>query len=214
MLFCTGITAFAQKEKQRDSVTIRDFIPTGIRVGTDVLALIRSKYDDRFSGWEINAETDVHRFFLAFEMGSWQRDLESDSAVYANKGTYFRVGADMNFIPRDKLGNVLFLGARYGRSMFSESLTATIDDPVWGTRDVQFDTEDAGAHWLELTGGLRVKLWKVVWLGYTARYKFGLSTKGTGNMEPHDVPGYGSNEGDSTWGFSYLVLVRLPLRGK
>lgn len=213
MLFCVGAKLFAQEEKRRDSVTVQDFIPTGLRVGADVFALIRSSYDDRFSGWEINAEADVHRYFLAFEMGNWQLDLESDDGIYDNQGTYFRIGADMNFLHRDRLGNVLFLGARYGRSIFSESLTTTVNDPVWGTHDVQFDTDDASARWFELTGGLRVRLWKILWLGYTARFKFGLSTNGTGSMEPHDVPGYGSNEGNSTWGFNYLVLVRLPLRG-
>lgn len=212
------IPASSQEEKQRDSVTLRDFIPSGIRVGADVYALIRSQYDDRFNGWELNAEMDVHRYFVAFEMGNWQLDLntvdadDTGPAVYANKGTYFRIGADMNFIPRDTHGNVLFLGARYGRSIFSETLTTTVIDPVWGQRDVQFHTDDANARWIELTGGLRVRLWKVLWLGYTARFKFGLSTHGTGNMEPHDVPGYGSNEERTTWGFNYLVLVRFPLR--
>jgi hypothetical protein len=218
LLFCAGLSVFAQEDQERDSVTIRDFIPKGIRVGADVYALIRSQYDDRFTGWELNAEVDVHRYFLAVEMGNWRLDMNTenamsaDPAVYANQGTYLRIGADMNFIPRDTHGNVLFFGARYGRSIFSESLTTTVNDPVWGSRDVQFDTEDANARWFEITGGLRVRLWKVVWLGYTARFKFGLATNGTGNMEPHDVPGYGSNEKNSTWGFNYLVLVSLPLR--
>jgi hypothetical protein len=227
LIFGTGVTALAQEREKRDSLavkdtlTFRDFIPTGIRVGVDVLALIRSRYDDGYEGWEFNAEADVHRYFLAFEMGNSQLDLISDPnangkqgalSFYSNQGTYFRIGADMNFLPRDRHGNVLFIGARYGRSIFSESLTTTADDPVWGTRPVEFHTEDASARWFEISGGLRVRLWKILWVGYTARYKFGLSAKDTGSMEPHDVPGYGSNEKNSTWGFNYLVLVRLPLR--
>jgi hypothetical protein len=211
-LFCVGLTANAQEEKQRDSVTVRDFIPRGIRVGADVVSLIRSRYDDSFTGWEMNAELEVHRYFLAFEMGNWQLDLTSDDSDYANRGTYFRIGADVNFTPRNPQGNILFLGARYGRSIFSESLTTMVMDPVWGDQEVQYNTDDASGRWFEVTGGLRVRLWKVVWLGYTARFKFGLGTKGTGEMEPHDVPGYGTNDKDSTWGFSYLVMIRIPLR--
>lgn len=213
-MFCAGLTVSAQEKKKRDSVTVRDFIPKAIRVGGDVVALVRSQYEDSYSGWEMNAEVDIHRYILAFETGNWQLDLNSEDGLYANKGTYFRIGADVNFIPRNPQGNILFLGARYGRSIFSESLTTMVSDPVWGDQEVQYNTDDANGRWFEVTGGLRVRLWKIVWLGYTARYKFGLATNGTDTMEPHDVPGYGTNdsEKDSTWGFSYLVMIRLPLR--
>ena len=42
---------------------------------------------------------------------------------------------------------------------------------------VPLEYHDGGvnAHWIELTGGLRVKIWKAMWMGYTARFKFGLN---------------------------------------
>jgi hypothetical protein len=201
-----------EKEADNDSVTVKDFIPTGVRIGTDALALIKTAYDERYSGWELNAEVDFHRYFLAVDMGNWQRDLSSDQGRYTNKGTYFRIGPDVNFLHREADKNVLFFGARYARSVFSEDFFTTIDDPVWGTTEGTFSNSDAKARWFELTGGLRVRVWKIVWLGYTARFKFGLGTSDTPAMLPYDIPGYGRNDKKSTWGFNYLIMVRLPLR--
>ena len=71
---------------------------------------------------------------------------------------------------------------------------------------------DVDAWWIELTTGLRVRLWKVLWLGYTGRFKFALSTDGTEEMIPHDVPGFGRTDKETTWGFNYYVMLRIPIR--
>lgn len=198
--------------EEKDSVTLKDYIPTGVRLGTDVLALIRSGYDDSFSGWEVNADIDFRRYFLAVDLGNWQRSIASEQGSYSNDGTYFRIGADMNFLTRDPDKNVLFFGVRYGRSIFSENFFAIVEDPVWGDQEGTYTNQDVSARWFELTGGLKVKVWKFIWLGYTARFKFGLATGDTPGMLPYDIPGYGSNDKHSTWGFNYQVLIRLPAR--
>lgn len=204
----------SQEKEEKDSVTLKNFVPTGIRIGTDALALIRNGYDDTFNGWEVNADIDFHRYFLAVDVGSWQRAFDSEEGRYSNDGTYFRVGADVNFLTKDPYKNVLFFGARYARSVFSENLHALVTDPVWGDAENDYSNIDATATWFELTGGLRVRIWKFLWLGYTARFKFGLGTGGTSMMIPHDIPGYGINDKKSTWGFNYQVLFRLPFRSE
>lgn len=205
-----------QDAEKKDSVTLRDFIPTGVRVGTDALALIKTAYDEGYSGWEVNADIDFHRYFLAVDFGNWQRSIPSDQGHYSNDGTYFRVGADINFLTKDPYKNVLFFGARYARSSFSEEFYTVVADPVWGDAEGTFTNQDVNARWFELTGGLKVKIWKFLWLGYTARFKFALATSDTPQMLPHDIPGYGTNDIDkrSTWGFNYQVWIRLPLRSK
>jgi hypothetical protein len=124
------------------------------------------------------------------------------------------VGADVNFIHNDKSGNVAFFGLRYGRSIFSEELQSVVNDPVWGHAIVSDTNTAVPAGWVEMVGGIKVRIFKIVWLGYTARYKFFLRTKNTSSMEPHDVPGYGRTDGNTSWGFNYQVLVNLPLRKK
>lgn len=216
LLLLISNACLCQEATEKDSVTLKDFIPTGVRLGTDVLALIKSGYEDRFSGWEVNADVDFHRYFLAIDFGNWQRSIPYDQGHYSNDGTYYRIGADMNFLTKDPYKNVLFFGVRYARSSFSEEFQAFITDPVWGDADATYTNQDVTARWFELTGGLKVKIWKFLWLGYTARFKFALATSDTPGMLPHDIPGYGTYDIDkvATWGFNYQVLIRLPLRGK
>jgi hypothetical protein len=86
------------------------------------------------------------------------------------------------------------------------------EDPVWGPFSNTYANTDAKARWIELTAGLKVKMWKMFWLGYTARFKFALKTSGDSDMIPHDVPGYGRTDKETTWGFNYQVFIRIPLR--
>jgi hypothetical protein len=188
------------------------FLPTGIRIGTDILGLARTAYDDTFDGWELNADVDFYRYYFAVDYGYWARDYVTEEGFYSNGGDYVRIGADVNFLTKDPDKNMFFFGMRYGRSTFSEDLIVEKIDPVWGPVNTTLTNSNVNAQWFELTTGLRVKIWKVIWLGYTARLKFALSTDDTPDMLPHDVPGYGRADQDSYWGFNYQLFIRLPVR--
>ena len=190
----------------------KSFLPTGIRVGTDILGLARTAYDETFDGWELNADVDFYRYYLAVDYGYWARDYVADDGLYSNGGDYVRLGADVNFLKNDPEKNMFFFGMRYGRSTFSEYLTVQKIDPVWGPVNSTLTNSNINAQWFELTTGLRVKIWKMIWLGYTARLKFALSTDDTPDMLPHDVPGYGRADEDSYWGFNYQLFIRFPVR--
>lgn len=197
----------------------RDFRPTGIRIGTDVISLIKSRYVPSFTGWEVNADVDFYRYYLAIDYGSWGRNYvqKNDSGSYNNSGNYYRIGVDVNFLTKDPEKNMFFIGFRYGHSVFSETYNAILYDPIWqpsSTASQNFTNSNVKAHWLELTTGLRVRIWKVVWMGYTARFKFGLKTSNTPTLLPSDVPGFGRTDKIDTWGFNYQIFVRLPLPKK
>lgn len=200
----------AQKAK-KDTLS-RDFRPTGIRFGTDLLGLIRTQIKDDFSGYEFNADIDFYRYYLAVEAGHWERYYSTESEEYSNNGNYFRVGVDVNFIKNDPDNNMFFFGARYGRGTFSEDLTIITVDDVWGTGTNSYSNSNLNAGWVEMVTGLRVKMWKFFWMGYTARYKFGLSTDTPQGFEVYDVPGFGRTFKNTTWGFNYQILFRIPLR--
>jgi hypothetical protein len=191
----------------------KDFFPTGVRVGVDAVSLIRTQVDDSFSGYEFNADIDFYRYYLNVEMGKWDRTLTTKADDYSNSGTYMRVGIDVNFLKKDPDRNMFFIGARYGWGMYSETYTTTIDDPVWQSQTLTFKNNDMRAGWGELTTGLRVKMFSFFWMGYTARYKFGLNTS-DGAFESNDVPGYGRTFNQSTWGFNYQLMFRIPVRPK
>jgi hypothetical protein len=188
------------------------YLPTGIRVGIDAISMVRTFTDNSFKGQEINGDIDFNRYFLAVELGQWERELSTDQNQYDNKGAYFRIGADVNFLKKDPEKNMLFAGARYGHGRFSENLTITSVDPVWGTQTDSYSNNNVNANWIELTTGLKVRMFGIFWMGYTARYKFALSTDEPRGFIPHDVPGYGKTYKDNTWGFNYYIMFRIPVR--
>lgn len=188
------------------------YIPTAIRLGADLIPPIRAFTDDAFKGYEFNADIDFYRYYLAIELGRWERDLQTDLEKYTNHGNYFRIGADVNFLKKDPEKNMLFFGARYGHGKFSENLTITSVDEIWGSSTDSYVNTDVKANWAELTTGLKVRMFGLFWMGYTARFKFLLSTNEPRGFIPHDVPGYGKTYKESTWGFNYYIMFKIPIR--
>jgi hypothetical protein len=203
-------TATPAKDTVKVKKDPRRFIPTGVRVGTDALSIARNFYDNSFSGWEVDADVDFDRYYLALEYGTWSRNFNGSGNVYDNDGNYFRAGIDVNFLTKDPEKNMFFFGMRYGRATFSEHLDVDIDDPDFGKFTENYHNTNLHGHWYELTTGLRVKMIGSFWMGYTARFKFGLKTN-EGGMIPSDVPGFGRTDKPSTWGFNYVLLFRIPL---
>jgi hypothetical protein len=212
ILLLVSFAASAQKRDTvtQDSVKLKpDFRPTGLRFGTDVVAIIKSTTDKTFNVWEINGDIDFYRYYLAVDYGYWARDYTAYDAQYSNDGTYWRVGADVNFLKKDPDKNMFFFGLRYGSSVFSEKMLIQKIDPVWGDISTTLTNSNVHAQWFEVTTGLKVKMLKMIWLGYTVRLKFALD-----NMMPSDVPGYGRADASSYWGFNYHIFIRIPVRKK
>lgn len=216
LLFLLGVGhVFGQqdsaKKKPVDTLGFKKFIPTGVRIGTDAIALIKSSYDKTYTGWEVNLDADFYRYYFAFDYGSWGRTYTPDSGAYSNDGRYWRTGIDVNFLTKDPEKNMFFIGARYGHSTFSENLQITTSDTLWGSGVQNYHYSGLNAHWFELTTGLRVKMWRSIWMGYTARFKFSLKTDDSADMLASDVPGYGRADKESYWGFNYQIFFRIPI---
>jgi hypothetical protein len=167
----------------------RDFRPTGIRFGTDLIPLVRNTYDEHFKGWELNADVDFYRYYFAVDYGYWERSFVTDSSDYGNNGTYLRVGVDVNFLKKDPDRNMLFIGFRYGLGTFDEQLSIIGENPYWGSLTGDYANKNVSAHWLELTTGLRVRMWKFLWMGYTVRLKFALQVGDTPRWSDPDLNG-------------------------
>lgn len=216
LLFCLGTPcAFSQNNDPApaDSLLKPSYIPTGIRIGADLISIVKSQVKDNFNGWEVNADVDFYRYYLVLDYGQWSRSFASDSGNYSNDGNYWRIGTDVNFLLKDKDRNMFFIGGRYGHANFSDNLTVVAYNKfTGGYENLAYSQAGVNARWFELTTGIRVKIWKMIWMGYTARFKFGLKYDNTENIIPADVPGYGRTNKDSYWGFNYQIFIRIPVR--
>lgn len=187
-------------------------MPTGIRIGTDLIALAKIPLSNQFDGWEVSADLDFYKYYLTFEYGNWQKTKSSIDQSYSNSGNYFRVGVDVNLLLKDPDKNMFFVGLRYGRSSFDELLTYDLSDPVFGNTTEIRSNNGMVSGWGEVTVGLRVKLWKELWMGYTARLKMSPSIDEGGEFIVYDIPGYGLASKRTYWGFNYQLYWRFPVR--
>jgi len=210
LLVLLATISFAQKA---DTVKAKkSYVPTGVRLGTDLISLAKIPLSDKFDGWEVSGDIDFYRNYLTVEVGQWERTMVSADQNYSNTGNYYRVGADINLLLKDPDKNMFFIGLRYGHSQFEEKFEYAISDDVFGdSRQTQLNT-GMKAGWGEVTLGLRVKVWKELWMGYTARLKMAPQVKGDAGFVAYDIPGYGLAAKSTYWGFNYQLYWRFPFR--
>ena len=207
------LLAVAAHAQTTDSLARKDFRPTGLRLGTDLIQLGKTMAGSSLQGFELNTDIDFYRYYLALDVGQWQREYQTLDGTYSNNGQYFRLGVDVNFLTKDPEGNMFFMGFRYGRSRFDENLRYTVTDTVFGDYTNERSHVGLTRGWGELVTGLRVKVWKGLWMGYTARFKFAPGSSATpDDWAVYEIPGYGIFEDKSYWGFNYQVFWRIPLR--
>jgi Domain of unknown function (DUF6048) len=191
----------------------KDYSPTGFRVGTDLIDIGKTISGNTFTGWEVNGDVDFHNYYLTVDVGTWGKDILIKNGDYTNSGTYYRVGIDVNFLGNDPDKNMFFLGFRAGHSSFNESVTYLTTPPhLFSPLNTTSTNPSASGSWGELTTGLRVKIWKGLWLGYTARMKFAPSVHGSPHFATYDMPGYGVIQNSPWWGFNYQIFWRFAWR--
>ncbi len=197
--------------KKADTVKVK-FYPRSLRVGTDLISLIRSQTEKTYAGWELNADVDCGKYYFAFDYGRSAQDYTMpNNGDYHNKGSYWRAGVDVNLLKKDPDRNMFFFGLRYAGSSFSENATIVTIDPYFGESRKSINNPSVTANWVELVTGLRVKMFKQFWMGYTARMKMAPSVKGDAEMASYAIPGYGIREEGIYWGFNYQIFWSIPI---
>jgi hypothetical protein len=198
------------------------FLPSTVRVGTDLVAIGYSFASRDQIRFEFNADADVHKYFGALDYGfaSTRRSDNSNTFVYQNNGHYVRVGADINLLPQDEFGNVIFVGLRYGRSIFSDDLTfSQAQNPYYApinSIDIPggLTNRNLQMGWGEVVAGVKIQLVKQLYIGFTGRIKFGSTIGGVDDLIPFEVPGYGTYAKKNVFGLNYVVYYRFRLRDK
>lgn len=224
LLIATTTLAQSPKDSvQIDSAKmVSKFIPTGVRVGFDLVSLgqgvikngLPAITQGRVRQWKFNADVDFYRYFLALEYGVFERQWEGlDNTLYNNNGQFLKIGVDVNFLHRDPDQSALFIGMRYATSKYDDNISYDYANAFWGSGSGFAENNSLSSSWFELTTGLKVKLKKYFWMGYTARFQFNVNDNYASNeLAPHWIPGYGLAEKASNWGFEYWLIFRIPFR--
>lgn len=192
-----------------------DFSPSAVRIGTDIVAIGQTVLSPDKDLFEVNADVAFSKYFLTLDAGMDNIVRNGEDYTYENRGKYFRLGADINFMPNDPDNNVFFFGLRYGRSYFNDNLTVRSEDDIYGAYTLYSENTNLTARWFEMATGFKVRVWKAFFLGYTFRIKFSSKINGaTGNLTPYEIPGYGEAADPTEVGVNYQIFYRIPLSAK
>ncbi len=215
-----GFTGHAQEnakdDNAQDSIVYQKRY--GIRLGIDLSKPIRSLIDDNYQGIAIEADYRLNnRFRPAIELGRESYITQENNLRVKSKGSYFKLGVNYNTYNNVLwMQNEIYVGLRYGFSMFSEELTQyTIHDyDHYFSPDVRYNREkfkQLNAHWIEFQVGLKTEIVRNLYLGIHAELKRIVSQKEPDNFGNLWIPGYNRNFDHSLfgigWGYSVSYLI-------
>lgn len=187
----------------------------GPRVGIDLSRfLLPVLQNAKRNGWEIQADIPYKgNWFPTFEMGMQWYDDQHDGFHYKNNGTYARLGVDMNIVKFESLKDhdLVFVGARYGYSVFNQQTDNILYSNYWGSITSSTPRHAMNAHWGELVFGMKGELLPNFFFGWSFRTKFPFAVTKDDNIKPYIVPGIGKTAGGTPFDFSVGVYYRFPI---
>lgn len=199
---------------ERSTVPKSFFIPTGIKIGTDLVALGVNAFGNNRQRYELQADVDFHRIYLIGSYGINTYQISTDEFDYKNDGSYFRIGLEADFLKFDPDHNTLTFGLRYARANYSENLTTNLVSPIYGPYEESLTNNGVNVRWFEMTTGLRVMVLKNLYLGYTFRIQLNRKIFDATEFRSYDIPGFGRAEFNNRWTFNYYVTYRIPWKEK
>ena len=152
-------------------------------------------------------------FFPTFEAGVGKciKDDFNTKIKYKVSVPFARVGIDFNMLKDKFQSNRLYLGARYGISIFKYDMSGpAMIDPIWGGSEAfSMNNLNCTSHWAELVLGVEVSIIKNFHMGWSVRYKRELSSTKSDFAKPSCIPGYGYTTNETCWGATYSLIFDL-----
>lgn len=149
------------------------------------------------------------RYFPVVELGIGKADHDDivTGTRYYTRSPYARIGADFNVLRNKHDIYRFYAGFRYAFTSYKfDIFHPDVVDPVWGG-STPFAAKGVSANygWIEGVVSIDAKIWKMLHLGWSLRYKRRLHHN-DGNMgNVWYVPGYGI-QGSSRLGGTFNVI--------
>lgn len=180
-----------------------------LRLGFDVSRLLFNQ-QQRTNEKRVSYELELDYFlkndmYLVAEGGWGNATLSYPDLTYESSNLFFRGGINKSLLPRlgQKDWDMAFIGLRYGLGLIERSnATYTVTDSTWGMFSGTVPAERLNAHWIEITGGVRVEIVKQLFLGWNVRGKFLVNAKKFRELPPYNIAGYGKGEKNTIFDFN------------
>lgn len=184
------------------------------RIGVDLPNIAINALQSERTGYELQLDYYwKNDLFIDLEFGFGGAEFDQEHLKYNSSNTFFRVGFDKSMLKRDAPNDwdMVFIGLRYGAAFINrDDATYTIIDSTWGNSSGTIAGTSFSAHWIEVTGGVRVEVLKNIFLGWNIRGKFLVNPKAFEELPPSYVAGYG--KGDKNTIFDYNFYLSYAIR--
>ncbi|MGD1890839.1 MAG: DUF6048 family protein [Cyclobacteriaceae bacterium] len=220
-----------------DTVVIGRFDPLALRVGFSLNNVLRTiaRPNDTFYGFQ--ADLVLGRYMLVAEYGSGELtrnnlpesvDIVNNPYSYQGQGSYFRIGPDVNLLINQAKTSFradadgIFFGLRFARGQVTDRMTLQTRDDIldvdgnnnafWPEQTITAQNDNLGVIWFEMTAGMKVQLYRNIFLGYNLRFKLARNFFGNPALIPYEVPGYGFGQSNEQFRFDYYLFYQIPFR--
>lgn len=226
------VDGFSQKQEKETPTTPKDSIvyksPYGIRIGVDISKPIKAAIDGFYNtGLEIVGDYRLSkRFFVAAELGFEEENNVEEYTNSTAKGSYIRLGFNYNAYENWlDMNNEVFMGFRYGFSVFDQTLNSYTPNVVNGEDNgspyfptsaiTAGTTTNLNAHWTEFMFGFKVETFTNFYISASFSYKVLISAKEPENFKTLYAPGFNRIfESGTGFGFNYTLSYLIPFSKK
>jgi len=189
-----------------------------LRIGVDVARLATNFIDKDKIGYEVQFDYLLrNKNYAVFETGFGKNTVDYTNLKYNNNGAFFKIGLDKNVIDivNDHDYDIFFIGVRYGMAFGKrDSVTFLVPSYFGPPSEGGKPAENYFIHWGEITLGLRVEIFKQVFVGWNARIKFLFNSGAFQELAPSYVPGYGAGDKSTVAGGNFYVNYAIRWGGK
>lgn len=231
-LLLSAFDGFSQEQNKDSLSTSKDSIvfksAYGIRLGIDISKPILKLTDSDYTGFEIVGDYRIKKnLYLAAEIGFEEQTTQEDYTNSTSKGSYIRLGFNYNSYKNWlDMNNEIFMGYRYGFSIFDQTLNSFTPNVVTGETNsspyfpaniisTPVTVSSLNAHWSEFILGIKVETLKNTYIGLSVSYKILMSVKEPNNFKTLYAPGFNRIfESGTGFGFNYTLTYLIPFSKK
>lgn len=208
-LLALAISTAAQAQDP-DPVVFRP----GLSLGYDVSGIARRLIEPQVFMHGISAGYEWQPNWTASaELGTLNIDIRKETHHYLASGFFLRGGVNYNLLQKRATmpGEELYISVRYGYgNLTHQAPYILINDPYWGPFETLKQQASFVAHWAEIGGGLKTKLFWNIFIGWDLRVRMKLSSHSDNDMEPYYISGFGKEKNNSAIMLHYSVYYKFP----
>ncbi len=181
--------------------------------GVNLWSPIMRAFGQHYGLGDVWGEVSLHnRYFPYFAFGLDNCDDTPDNSNFTFRtpvSPYFKLGASYNFFYNSNPDYKLQMGLRYGFTSYKWNVeNVTVDEGYWDDPShFSILNQKSTAGYLEVTFGLKVKIFKSWSLGWHIIYHSMLHETKNPNGKPMFIPGYGKRGSAVTGNFSLMYTI-------